>query len=174
MERTGAQPDEIGEVGAGPQFCSEIARQGPDVGPFRAIDEQGRDGRVPLQHLQAGERHGSRRARDLLTAARQIVELLATDLDRGVHRGYLLAGAAKARQHRFDSVRGQLRGTGDTGDTTLDIVAVGLDAEGHVGQVGLGGVVEEFQRLRGHANRERQHPGRGRIEGTGVADPLFT
>ena len=59
------------------------------------------------------------------------------------------------------------------GDAALDIVAVGLDAEGHFGQVGLGGVVEELQRLRGHANRERQHSGGGRIEGTGVADPLF-
>ena len=91
-----------------------------------------------------------------------------------MHRGHLLAGAAKARQRRLDSVRGQLFGTGDAGDAALDIVAVGLDAKGHFGQVGLGGVVEELQRLRGHANRERQDPGSGRIEGAGMADPLFT
>ena len=87
--------------------------------------------------------------------------------------GNLLAGTAEARQRRLDSVRGHLLGIGSAGDTALDIVAVGLDAEGHVGQVGLGGVVEELQRLRGHANRERQHAGGGRIEGAGVADPLF-
>ncbi|MCC2629219.1 MAG: hypothetical protein K0S14_2869 [Thermomicrobiales bacterium] len=91
-----------------------------------------------------------------------------------MHRRDLLARAAKVREHRLDSVRGHFFDTGGTGDTALDIVAVGLDAKGHFGQVGLGGVVEELQRLGGHSNREGQHPGSGWIEGAGMADPLFT
>ena len=99
---------------------------------------------MPFQHLQDMERHGSRRAGDLLATARQVVELLPADLDRGVHWRDLLAWAAKLRQHRLDSVRGHLFGTGSAGDAALDIVAVGLDAKGYFGQVGLGGVVEEL------------------------------
>ncbi len=58
--------------------------------------------RLPVQDLDAVDGDRAWFAFDFLTAAGQLIELGALDLDRGNHRRYLHEGTAEMRERLFD------------------------------------------------------------------------
>ena len=133
------------------------------IGPVRAL---------ALQQLQRMDGDASRPARDLLSSAGQLIELLAVYLDGGVHGRDLLDGAEELPQSGL-----QLR-TGDADGIRLQygparVLRVGHDAETQPRDVFLFRGLEKFSRAGGAADKNRKHAGGHRVERAAMADAAF-
>src|SRR6185312_2297113 len=100
---------------------------------------------------------------DGFAVARQVIGAFALDLDRGVLRRDLLDHAGKLRQQGHNGLGGWPE-VASPDHPALDIVGIALLAPADREAVALAAVHDEWNRLGGLAQRDRQAAGRKRIE----------
>lgn len=118
------------------------------------------------------DRHRSRLHLHLLPLAGEVIGALAVDQDRAIGRRRLLDGAGEARQDGFQ-LRQRRAHLAFRDDLPLQIERIGLRAEGDGEVVNLVAVEHPAGELGRLADRDRQHPGRQRIERAAMADLPF-
>ena len=114
----------------------------------------------------------ARLPRNFLPGARQLVELLPADLDRGIHRRHLLLRAEKARQDSRQRLRGNVCGL-LVQHRAGDVLRVGHDAGTQRGKVGLVRVLKKFHRARRTAQKDRQDARGHGVERAAVPNAFF-
>jgi hypothetical protein len=157
-------------VGAGAERRAQVTGEGADVGALRAIDQERRRRRLPGEQFEPVEDDRPRRPLDRLAAAGDLVEALAADLDRGVHRRNLRLWSEEAGQRGLDRGGIERGGVADGGHLALGVLGLRLDPERDPSDVGLGGPGQVLERLPGGADGDREDAGGGGVEGAGVAD----
>jgi hypothetical protein len=110
----------------------------------------------------------ARLALDRFPASRQLVEALAFELQRRVHRRDLVLLADERRQHRIDGAIVERRHGSALDDLGLTIARLGARAELHQHPVRLPGIQQPAANLGGLPEADRQQAGRKGIETAGM------
>ena len=110
----------------------------------------------------------ARLALDRLAATRQLVQALAFELQRRMHRRHLLLLAQERRQHGIDGAIVQRRHRGALDHLRFAVTRLGALAELHEHAVGLAGVQQPTAHLGRLPEADRQQAGRERIEAAGM------
>ena len=172
-ERPDGRPAQCGEVPADAERCTQVARQGADVGPRRAVDLDVEVDGLPLRRVSTTSNRDTVTARAANSNPRRRGPVRGPGGRRpdGRHRrGHLLDVAGQGADNGVDLLVARTPEAGTVRTTAPCASSVSVATPSRMVAVWDFVVGEQAQELGGPLDPDDQHAGGHRVEGAGVPD----